>query len=129
MIDGEDPDGGVGTLLMTASRPRPDVLVISLRGELDELTAPEWTAFLDDHDADRSPHLVLDLAGITFIGSTGLTLLLTELEAVQTTHQLFLIGVGDNRRVGRILELVGVLDRFRTHRNLGGVLDDLDGSG
>jgi anti-anti-sigma factor len=87
---------------------------------------PEWTAYLREHDAGHARYLVLDLAGITFIGSTGIALLLTELEAVQTTHQLFLAGVRDNGRVGRILELVGVLERFRTYRDIAELLDDLD---
>jgi anti-sigma B factor antagonist len=126
VIDDPEADTDAGGLRMVASRPRPDVLVVAIHGEVDELTAPEWTAYLRHHDADSSPHLVLDLAGITFIGSTGLALLLTELEAVKATHRLFLTGVGDNRRVGRVLELVGVLDRFRTYRDVPAVLDELE---
>lgn len=126
MIDDEDEDTLPTALHMTASRPRPDVLVIGIHGELDALTAPEWTAHLREHDADRARYLVLDLAGITFIGSTGITLLLTELQAVQETHALVLTGVADNRRVGRILELVGLLDRFSTYRDLAEFLQDLD---
>jgi hypothetical protein len=45
---------------------------------------------------------------------------------VQTTHQLFLTGVSDNQRMGRILELVEVLPRFRTYRDVAELLDDLD---
>lgn len=126
MTNGEEDDIVPGVLRMAASRPRPDVLVISIHGELDELTAPEWTAHLREHDAESTPSLVLDLAGITFIGSTGIALLLTELEAVQATHQLFLTGVSDNRRVGRVLELVGVLDRFRTYPSVAALLEELD---
>ena len=125
MTHSEAEDGLPGTLRMAASRPRPDVLVVSIHGELDELTAPEWTAFLREHDADDTPYLVLDLAGVTFLGSTGIALLLDQLEAAQSAHQLFLTGAADNRRVGRILELVGVLHRFRTHRTVADFLEDL----
>lgn len=126
MIDDEDEDTLPTALRMTAARPRPEVLVIGIHGELDALTAPEWTAHLRAHDADQARYLVLDLAGITFIGSTGITLLLTELQAVQETHALVLTGVAGNRRVGRILELVGLLDRFSTYRDVPEFLSDLD---
>jgi anti-sigma B factor antagonist len=126
VTDIEEEGAVAGALRLAASHPRPDVLVISIHGELDELTAPEWTAYLREHDTEHAPYLVLDLAGITFIGSAGIALLLTELAAVQATHQLFLTGVADNRRVGRILELVGVLDRFRTYPDVAQILADLD---
>jgi anti-sigma B factor antagonist len=129
VTDVEEEDAVPGPLRMAADRPRPDVLVVSIHGELDELTAPEWTAYLREHDADHTPNLVLDLAGITFIGSTGISLLLTELDAVQATHRLFLTGVTDNSRVGRILELVGLLDRFDTRLTVADVLAALDEPG
>jgi anti-sigma B factor antagonist len=126
MTDSAEEDSVPGAFRMSAARPRPDVLVISIHGELDQLTAPEWTGCLREHDADGAAYLVLDLAGVTFLGSTGITLLLTELDTAQAAHQLFLTGVTGNRRVGRILELVGILQRFRTYPTVADLLDDLD---
>jgi anti-anti-sigma factor len=59
-----------------ATHPSPDVELLRVSGELDMLTAP----ILADHVQRVLPtdtrRLVIDLSGVTFLGSSGLTTLL-----------------------------------------------------
>lgn len=47
-------------------------VVITLDGELDISTAPELWAAIDHAIAEEHTHLVLDLADLAFVDSTGL---------------------------------------------------------
>lgn len=49
-----------------------DRVLVALGGELDLATAPELWAVIDKALADGRRRLVLDLAGLTFVDSTGL---------------------------------------------------------
>jgi STAS domain len=112
---------------ITTERPRPDVAVISLAGELD---GSNFEQLIDAGRAARDAgagRIVLDLAGVTYMGSSGLVaihsiaLLLQGREPVspedgwQAIHD---IGQGEPAAVESLLTLAGsppsvhrVLDR------------------
>ncbi len=50
---------------------------IALRGELDLSTVPKVDEALKRIEAARPPVIVLDLAGVTFLDSTGLRMVVT----------------------------------------------------
>lgn len=114
---------------MTA--PGTGLVVVRAVGEIDLLTAPAWRCLLTSAvqvltsappgprtvgsvgPADRLvPRLVCDLSPVTFLGATGLTVL------VELAEQCARIGVdlrvvAGNRRVSRLLEHTA-LDRHLT---------------
>jgi anti-sigma B factor antagonist len=66
-------DRSVWKLTEVASLDGDRLLVV--QGELDIATAPELVAMLERMRVHRHP-VVLDLAGVTFMDSTGLTMLM-----------------------------------------------------
>ncbi|MFC0434168.1 STAS domain-containing protein [Kutzneria buriramensis] len=96
-------------------RPTPGVVVATVSGEVDMLTAPSLRTVLADEIADCRV-LVLDLAGVSFLGSAGLAVLVeTSHEARRRQVELRLVAAG--RSVRRPLEITGldeVLTTFPT---------------
>lgn len=61
-------------LTIATSRPRPDVGLVALAGELDMATAPRVREHLR-RQRPGPPVLVLDLTDVTFLGGAGITVL------------------------------------------------------
>ncbi|MFE3828220.1 STAS domain-containing protein [Streptomyces sp. NPDC059092] len=88
--------------------------VIELTGELDHRTAPEVRAALTGLDLGTGQQLVLDLAGLTFCDSSGVTVLIAARNhALASGAAIALAAVPD--RVRRIFRLVGLEPVFPTH--------------
>ncbi len=111
--------------LEVSTRRVGERVVVAVAGEVDLETASQMgDAALAA--AQDSPHLVLDLAGVTFLDSTGLKVLL----AVQRRAQLAsgsLVLAGAPRPVLRILTLTGLEDAFTFYDSVGdlpAVIDD-----
>jgi anti-anti-sigma factor len=80
-------------------------LLVSPHGELDLTTAPELeTALLE---ADDCRELVVDLAAVTFMDSTGLRLLLAQRERARRSGIDFVV-TGVDGAVARVLEISGL---------------------
>jgi anti-sigma B factor antagonist len=120
-VDGDD---GVA-LELTCEQVGNSVLVVHVAGELDMLTAPGLDGYVRDQLAQRGDrHVVLDLAQVVFLGSSGLAALI----ALADDHlgvQLHLVGVRGNRAVERPIALVGLSSLFDIHDNLGTLQRDL----
>jgi anti-sigma B factor antagonist len=102
------------------SRPRPDVVVLAVDGELDTLTAPrlatDLTAVLDTALADGAA-VVVDLSDVTFLASNGLAVLVDgALRARTAARRLQLVTA--SRAVTRPLEVTGADVLFDTHPDL-----------
>jgi anti-sigma B factor antagonist len=96
-------------------RPAPGVVVASVSGELDMLTAPRLRSVVAAELAGCSV-LVIDLAGVSFLGSAGLAVLV-EASHEAERHQVELRVVATGRTVRRPLEITGldeVLTTFPT---------------
>lgn len=86
-----------------------DILVIDVVGELDLATAPQARAYLQDKTAARPGHVVLDLAGVGFMSSHGVRLLLDAHQGSDGINgRLHLTGVSSSRSVKRVLDLSGL---------------------
>src|SRR5918994_436794 len=59
------------------SRPRPDTVVLAVRGEIDTLTAPAFTAATEELLTAQGEVLVMDLAEVRFLASSGLAVLIS----------------------------------------------------
>jgi anti-sigma B factor antagonist len=67
--------GAVERLSITTDEGNPTVITIA--GELDPVTAPDLMGAVDAALARGSTALVIDLAGVTFIDSSGLRALIS----------------------------------------------------
>lgn len=98
--------------LVIESRSGDDAVVISLRGELDLTSVPQFERELRDAEATGPGRLVIDLSGLDFMDSTGLRALLQARERAkgEDGHQLALRR--GPRQVQRVLELTKTLEVF-----------------
>jgi anti-anti-sigma factor len=107
---------GSPPLTIRSSRPRPDVLVVHVEGELDMWTTPVLEEFLLEQGGPPIEHLAVDLGDVRFLGSHGCALLLragTTDELVEA--QLHLVCVAGNRPVERVLDLTGLATLVPVH--------------
>ncbi|CAM5399566.1 Anti-sigma factor antagonist OS=Streptomyces tendae OX=1932 GN=F3L20_20070 PE=3 SV=1 [Streptomyces tendae] len=87
--------------------------VLEVSGELDHHTAHYLDRAVKDAPFDESG-VVLDLAGLTYCDSTGITVLLTAYQRSQATAApLSLAGVGPDQM--RIFQVVGLDQVFTFH--------------
>ncbi|WP_055601988.1 STAS domain-containing protein [Streptomyces aureus] len=92
--------------------------VIELTGELDHRTAPEVRAALPGAGLEAGQQLVLDLAGLTFCDSSGITVLLAARNHARAADaSIALAAVPDHLQ--RIFRVVGLEHVFPTHPTAG----------
>jgi anti-anti-sigma factor len=107
--------------------PRPSVCLVRLAGELDSATAPPLIGFLRDTTVRNPAHLVLDLAGVRFLASAGVGIIMSALRNADGVRGLLhLVGVTDNPAVARVLDLTGVRPFLDIHDDLEQLLAHLD---
>lgn len=103
--------------LELSTRPLDARALVTVAGEVDLETASQ----LGDHALaamqDVSPHLVLDLSGVTFMDSTGLKMLLSVQHRADLAHGSLAVA-GTTRPVRRILELTGLDTAFALYDTL-----------
>lgn len=111
----EADESPVDTGLAVSSRfPTPEVVVVSPVGDLDSATSGPLREAIGEQVAAGARHVVLDLAGLEFLGSAGLALLIAEREAaIDRDGALRLAGVP--RVAGRALSLTGLTELFDTY--------------
>lgn len=96
----------------TASGP-----VIELAGELDHDSAPGILGLLPGLAIEPGQQLVVDLGGLTFCDSTGITVLIAARNVALAAHStIALAAVPD--RVSRIFSVVGLDQVFPTHATI-----------
>jgi len=83
--------------------------VVRVVGEIDLATAPQLRSSLDDLIADADGAILLDLAEVTYIDSTGLCAVLTA-EAELNHQGRDLRVVKASVQVRRLFELCGISD-------------------
>jgi anti-anti-sigma factor len=90
------------------------VLVVTARGRLDGSTSQAFGARLEKLTATSQPRLVIDFAGIDFVSSAGLRVVLALLKRVKAADgRLALCAVQDPvREVLDITGFAGMLDLY-----------------
>ena len=114
--DHDDPEP---TDLLTVSLVTSQhTAVLTARGEVDLYTAPVLRSALDEAFENDPKSIVVDLTGITFFASSGLSVLLAGLDEAERRHcELRLAGC--SRAVQRPLDIAGVGAYFEDRRTPG----------
>jgi anti-anti-sigma factor len=112
-----EADGSVGGLTIAVESVGGRAVVLHLAGELDMVTAPGFSEQVHNHVTDRdedgrSVALILDLSGITFLGSAGLAVL-AEARNLALARAVTVRVVAHTRTVLRPMEVTG-LDKVLT---------------
>ena len=81
--------------------------IIELNGRLDTNTAPSLDKVINE-DINDTQHLILDLAGVTYVSSAGLRVLLGAQKKMQKIGTMTVRNVCDS--VMEILEMTGFAD-------------------
>ena len=95
----------------------PSTYVITVTGEIDSFSSPALEQELEWVLGDGASNAVVDLAGVGFIDSTGLRVLLKALPRF-TRRGGKLVLVSDDRRVLRTLEITGLDRKFELEPRL-----------
>ena len=103
-----------GDLDVSLTRPYPDTAVLAVRGEIDTLTSPEFTAATDDLLTASGDVLVMDLTEVRFLASSGLAVLISAAHRAED-RGIRLRLVVPNRTVRRPLEITGTAALFDLH--------------
>ncbi|WP_219415793.1 STAS domain-containing protein [Pseudonocardia nigra] len=110
------PDTPLGTCVRHRA---PGVLVVTVRGELDQITAPQLRHTLMQQLEQSPEHLIVDLSAVSFFSSAGLRALLTARHRAHRdgigTH---LTGVTGHRPVALVFDLTGCAEQFSIHSNV-----------
>ena len=92
-------------------RSDPGVHIVNVRGEIHVSTAPSFREQLNDVIEGGGTLLVLDLSGVEFIDSTGLSVLLNGLRLVTQMHGRMAL-VCTNPTVLRLFQITSLVDTF-----------------
>lgn len=105
-------------LELRSTRPRPDVALIEVEGELDGSNVARLRAELEA--VGDAAHVAIDLGGIGFVDSSGIEALVrAQKQAPGTIH---LLGVERSRAVTRVLDLFGLSGEFDQHPGVDALL-------
>ncbi|WP_219412646.1 STAS domain-containing protein [Pseudonocardia nigra] len=108
---GGDVDDQIG---LVTSHPDEGQVVIEVAGEVDMLTSPQLRgAVLEQFEAGAGL-VVLGLDGVTFLGTSGLAVLIEVREAAQNTGVTLRLAC-TARRVLRPLTIAGLIPLFDIH--------------
>jgi anti-sigma B factor antagonist len=103
-------------ITLSTTRPAQGQVVIKVGGEVDMLTSPQLRfAVLDHFEPDAGVELVvLDLDGVTFLGTSGLAVLIEVREAAHAAGVELRLAC-TARRVLRPLTIAGLIPLFDIH--------------
>lgn len=115
--------------LTVTSRQEGACTVISVSGEIDVYTAPSLKERLNELVADGHYELVVDMAGVEFLDSTGLGVLVGGLKRVRS-HDGTLSLVCAQEKILKVFRITGLTKVFPIRATLAEALADrCDSSG
>ncbi|MGA4845810.1 STAS domain-containing protein [Streptomyces sp. G5(2025)] len=93
---------------------RPGIVLLTVAGELDHHTAPELAQALQKVPFAPGSALVINLSGLTYCDSTGITVLVTTYHRAEAAGcSLSLAGL--SRELTRIFHIIGLDQVFSVH--------------
>ena len=91
-------------------------MVVFAVGEIDLATSPTMREALIEAVESRR-HLIVDLSAVTFLDSTGLSVLIRTQKRIETTHKTMSL-VGPTGMVARVLRITRLDEAIPVHPNL-----------
>lgn len=111
-----------GTLFqIDVSSAEGDVKVVALRGELDFDGAPAFARALEELRADGEREVIVDLSELTFIDSSGISVLVGAARAA-TAEQGTLVVAAPTPHVQRVFDIVSLSELVAVEPGLEGAL-------
>lgn len=110
-------DDGQDQLISLDARDVGGCRLVTIAGEIDMVTTPTLRSYLRQEVEQVSSALVLDLRAVTFLGSSGLAVLVEVLDWTRD-QGIALRLVSDCREVIRPLEATGLQELFDMHSDL-----------
>ena len=101
------------------------VTIASVEGEIDLSNAAELEMAISHAVANEAVGLVVDLAGVDYLDSSGVTLLFNLARRVSRRQQEFLVVVPGEAHVREILTLSGATEALALHETLPEALSQL----
>ncbi|MEP7369643.1 MAG: STAS domain-containing protein [Dermatophilaceae bacterium] len=103
--------------LSISSESRGEVTIVHVGGEIDVYTAPMLREHLDEHIAQGRNHLVVDLADVPFMDSTGLGVLVGRLKLVRGSDGSLRL-VCPSERILKVFSITGLDKVFQIYASL-----------
>jgi anti-sigma B factor antagonist len=101
------------------------VAIVAVSGVIDALTAPQFEEALRAAVANKPEGLVVDLAGVDFLASAGMGVLVAAHDAADDDTRFCV--VADGPATARPLKLVGIADIVPLYATLDDALEALRG--
>ena len=114
------PNAGAGAFEVAVTW-HDDVVVLGVTGALDMVTAPQLTESILTSLTNSPRSIVVDLTGVEFLASAGMTVLVAANEKVAEQARFGV--VADGPATGRPMRLVGVDDVLTIYRTLADALE------
>ena len=95
---------------------RGNIVILSVLGDVDALTAPQLTEALDGALGDGVVAVIVDLSDVAFLASAGMSVLVEANEKISPTAKLLV--VADGPATSRPIKLVGIDKIVELHQNL-----------
>lgn len=111
-------------LAVSAETVTPALVVVRPVGDIDTATVDQLRGAITAELTDGVRHLVLDLAGVDFLGSAGLALLVQQREAAIDRDGALRIASAP-RAASRPLQLTGLAELFESYPDVDSAVADL----
>lgn len=83
--------------------------MLALSGELDVVSAPQLELCLNEVMAEAHDRVVLDLSGLAFVDSAGVSVLIKGKQDAESSGRMLVLG-RPTEQVHRVFALVGLAD-------------------
>jgi stage II sporulation protein AA (anti-sigma F factor antagonist) len=108
-----------------SARISGNVLICTVKGELDHHTAEEFRNFMDRNLANNPvKHLMLDLSGLSFMDSSGIGALIGRYKKVSSTGGKVVV-VNENKQVSRVFKVSGIYEIISSYGSIRQAINDL----
>ncbi|PRY39577.1 STAS domain-containing protein [Umezawaea tangerina] len=112
------------TFTVTLDQHPAGSTVLRVEGELDHHTAPRLTELLDTVPVGPGGGLVIDLTGLAYCDSTGISVLVLAYQRSQAADSPFGLA-GLNQELTRVFQIVGLDKVLPFHRTVEEAVDSL----
>jgi anti-sigma B factor antagonist len=108
-------------LMITESFPKDNTVILSVEGRINAITAGDLKKRIKQLVAKGYIHLILDLTGVSFIDSSGLSAIVTGLKATHEQDGSIKL-VGLSKKTKHVFELTRLTRVFEFYQDVDSAL-------